>query len=389
MSFVTNSTQIQTIDIDAGSNSHRQFVLNTTNTTSSKLYYELRNIATPPSSGVLQANQGITFSYTGTNLIVNHNDGTFGSSDPSYPSLSNTAGSTDSITVVATNTVYGFSGDGTSLRVQYTVPTFATVSGPTVSSITADTIFVPSDTVSNTDFTLLKNGSAYANTNISLTGPGAQPPSDARGYTYALTYDDSAYYRRTIDSKSYEEFYYDNSWTSDVSGAAAGRQTTSNRILNVVGTIPSTTIINGIPTTGYTIDRRDRALLYDPTTFYVNGVAAIHPVYYGLFISGTTTNIHATLSIYNNVTLAWVTADFIVGAQQTMTLTSGIYSINVTDWVYSAEPEGDGYVAPVSTTSHGGGKPDRYPLIMTNLFNRNRSIYSIGMTHKDTWDLFL
>jgi hypothetical protein len=45
---------------------------------------------------------------------------------------------------------------------------------------------------------------------------------------------------------------------------------------------------------------------------------------------------------------------------------------------------------PVSTTtSNGGGKPDRYPLIMTNLFNRNRSLYSIGMTHKDTWDLFL
>jgi hypothetical protein len=44
---------------------------------------------------------------------------------------------------------------------------------------------------------------------------------------------------------------------------------------------------------------------------------------------------------------------------------------------------------PVVTTSNGGGKPDRYPLIMTNLFNRNRSIYSIGMTHKDTWDLFL
>lgn len=45
--------------------------------------------------------------------------------------------------------------------------------------------------------------------------------------------------------------------------------------------------------------------------------------------------------------------------------------------------------APVTTTSNGGGKPDRYPLIMTNLFNRNRSLYSIGMTHKDTWDLFL
>ncbi|WP_445780376.1 hypothetical protein, partial [Shewanella sp.] len=46
-------------------------------------------------------------------------------------------------------------------------------------------------------------------------------------------------------------------------------------------------------------------------------------------------------------------------------------------------------VEVATTKSNGGGKPDRYPLIMTNLFNRNRSIYSIGMTHKDTWDLFL
>lgn len=41
----------------------------------------------------------------------------------------------------------------------------------------------------------------------------------------------------------------------------------------------------------------------------------------------------------------------------------------------------------VDPTKNGGGKPDRYPLIMTNLFNRNKSLYSIGMTHKDR-DLF-
>jgi len=33
--------------------------------------------------------------------------------------------------------------------------------------------------------------------------------------------------------------------------------------------------------------------------------------------------------------------------------------------------------------------PQRYPLISTNLFNRQRSVYAIGMTHKDTWDLFI
>ena len=35
------------------------------------------------------------------------------------------------------------------------------------------------------------------------------------------------------------------------------------------------------------------------------------------------------------------------------------------------------------TTSNGGGKRRRYPIISTNLFDRQRSIYSIGNTHKD------
>lgn len=39
------------------------------------------------------------------------------------------------------------------------------------------------------------------------------------------------------------------------------------------------------------------------------------------------------------------------------------------------------YVAP-STASNGGGKR-RYPIISTNLFDRQRSIFSIGLTHKD------
>lgn len=44
-----------------------------------------------------------------------------------------------------------------------------------------------------------------------------------------------------------------------------------------------------------------------------------------------------------------------------------------------------------STVQSGKGSnyDDRFPLITTNLFNRQRSVYAIGMTHKDTWDLFL
>jgi hypothetical protein len=36
-----------------------------------------------------------------------------------------------------------------------------------------------------------------------------------------------------------------------------------------------------------------------------------------------------------------------------------------------------------TTTSDGGGKPRRYPIISTNLFDRQKSIFSIGKTHKD------
>jgi len=36
-----------------------------------------------------------------------------------------------------------------------------------------------------------------------------------------------------------------------------------------------------------------------------------------------------------------------------------------------------------TTTSNGGGKRRRYPIISTNLFDRQRSIFSIGLTHKD------
>ena len=268
-----------------------------------------------------------------------------------------------------------------------------TSSGPTVTSITATKIFVPSDTVSNTDFTLLKNASAYANTNISLDGPGPQPPSDARGYAYALNYSGTAWYTTNIDSKSFNEFYYDDSWTQNVSGLASGRNTTSNRILNVLGKIPSTTIISSTDLTLVkdTNASSERYIRWYSATGGINSNARNHN--YGMYITTTTSDIKVVLYYYpegfgSNITYS---SEFSIGNQETLSYTAGGHTITVQDWIYRAQPEGDGYV-PVpttSTTSNGGGKPDRYPLIMTNLFNRNRSLYSIGMTHKDTWDLFL
>jgi len=48
------------------------------------------------------------------------------------------------------------------------------------------------------------------------------------------------------------------------------------------------------------------------------------------------------------------------------------------DWNFASENA----QAPTST-SNGGGKRRRYPIISTNLFDRQKSIFSIGLTHKD------
>lgn len=268
-------------------------------------------------------------------------------------------------------------------------------SGPTVTSITSGYI-VTDDTVSNTDFTLLKNGSAYANTNISLTAATIDLPSGAQvaGYTYTLQYDGSALYGRTIDSKSYDDFYYDDSWTSNVSGAVTGRQTNSNRILNVLGKIPnltsmtySTTIWNAAAPTRSSDDRLLSVRFYKMGS---NAYPATELFVY-FYVYGTQNDIKAKFAgyRYEGTTLLDydVSNEFTIGAQEWM---SHNFSddghnqiVEIKDWVYSDEPEGSGYVAPVTTSSNEGGKRRRYPIISTNLFDRQRSIYSIGNTHKD------
>ena len=284
---------------------------------------------------------------------------------------------------------------GNNLLYAFTRPTTASwiSSGPTVTSITDDTIFVPSDTVTNTDFTLLKNGSAYANTNISLTGPGAQPPSDARGYTYNLTYDGTASYRATIDSKSYEELYYDDSWTSSPS---SGRSTNSNRILNVLATIPANTnIYNGSNSVTSVFSNNGRVLTHTYTADLSSiGESANTTIDIIFFVEQRlVNNVQEIVGVFYEMRSAdgirnyWNSSPvYIIGNQETMTRTSYLLGVattfSVTDWVYEDEPEGDGYIAPVTTTSNGGRKR-RYPIISTNLFDRQRSIYSIGNTHKD------
>ena len=87
--------------------------------------------------------------------------------------------------------------------------------------------------------------------------------------------------------------------------------------------------------------------------------------------------ISATLSNANNYSLS---------LNQAFTSEVGTYKIYDSD---------NNVIATATYTDapqqNGGGSnyDDRFPLITTNLFNRQRSVYAIGMTHKDTWDLFL
>jgi len=279
-----------------------------------------------------------------------------------------------------------------------TVPTAP--SAPNVTSITSGYI-VTNDTVSNTDFILLKNGSSYANTNISLTAATITLPSDAQvaGYTYNLNYNGTAVYSRTINSLSHHGFFWDDSWTSS---PTSGRSTSSNRILNVLATIPSNIRIgsgsdsNGNPNPLTTVFNNVSRVITHTLTATIDGVSNEIYINFALdnkVINGVSEIIGTFYESRASDGYTNVSQDYIIGNQQTMTYNQSLLGDTITyyvsDWVYSDQPEGDGYVDPVSTTSNGGGKPDRYPLIMTNLFNRNRSIYSIGMTHKDTWDLFL
>ena len=87
--------------------------------------------------------------------------------------------------------------------------------------------------------------------------------------------------------------------------------------------------------------------------------------------------ISATLSNANNYSLS---------INQAFTSAVGTYKIYDSDNNVVATAT---YTDAPQQNGGGGNYDNRFPLIATNLFNRQRSVYAIGMTHKDTWDLFL
>ena len=205
---------------------------------------------------------------------------------------------------------------------------------------------------------------------------------------------DTALYEFTIDSKSYISLIYDDSWTSS---ATSGRSTNSSRILNVLARIPSTTsmtITNDLAADNlnwYEIKRTTRNFVYAIGSSWDNTYQNAPNERFGFFVTQKNNEIVGLFYYYkkDDVTGTYEeSSTFEIGAQQTMTWTTQGLTVNLTDWIYEDEPEGDGYTAPSATPTGGG--PRRYPLVMTNLYDRQRSDYAIGKTHKDlnTGNLF-
>jgi hypothetical protein len=261
-------------------------------------------------------------------------------------------------------------------------------------------IVITNDTITSSDFTWLKDGSTYSPTDMTLIASNTIGANNDTGYIYDFNKNGTGDYTTTIDSQAVTAFYFDAGWTLNVTSASSSRSNNSTRILNVLATIPSNTTIgsgsdlNGNPnplTTVFSNNSRTITYTRAPNSVY-SGYVYINFALDRITINGNTEIVGTFYESRSNGHID-TSQHYIIGAQEIMTYSSSIGGdtivYKVSDWVYSDEIEGDNYTPPVSTPSNGGGKPDRYPLIMTNLFNRNRSLYSIGMTHKDTWDLFL
>lgn len=363
------------------------WAIQTNFSSSTKLVYGgswLSNLATVDDDG------GLEITISGSNFVISCNAGN-DTSDPNELSVG-TGSFGNTVTVSIGNTVNIKDSNGA--IGYFTVPSFTTASGPTVTShywvnLTENAKVLTSDTVQSSDFTFLKGINSYTPNVMNLVAL-----SDGSGYVYDYQQLTTDLYTATIDSQPVSNFFLDTSWTSSPQ-SYTGRTSNSNRILNVLGTIPSTTNFN-LSTSIWNFTAR---------TFENNGRNMFFRLYKTGSNSSPTTDLHVYFYVYgtnNNIKAKFAGftyegdvltgadksgTEFTVGAQATMSHTFTVDGTNqiidVPDWVYNDEPEGDGYGA-VSTTSNGGGKPDRYPIIMTNLFNRNRSLYSIGMTHKDT-----
>ena len=270
--------------------------------------------------------------------------------------------------------------------------------GPTVTSIT-----VANEISSTRQFTVTHTGTLTANDiNYKINGvdittltspntPITNLQTTSTGSTFdSYTMSSNGYHLINIGSQ-YLEFY-----KSSTTLAQTSFPELNNAGLTI--TFPSTSALWLAKAPGY-----DSVTLYNDGTQYKATIQKFGADHIEYLWVGTKyfTNADPSLRgfkwyqiIYSDNNKQWFTSDVFyidpVAIYESTGLTTTSFLSPSQEFMTSYSFDFVSLIAQAPTnTSNGGGKPDRYPLIMTNLFNRNRSLYSIGMTHKDTWDLFL
>lgn len=365
------------------------FTLDTNQTTSSIVVFE-RNGYT---------NSGITFALeSGSTVLYTSYPG---SDDTAFPNKVKTSTYTSidvSYPVVATDTVTFTtnSGGGTLGSFQMSSAFIWTASsGPTVTSITVANEISPTRqfTVTHTG-TLSASDIAYKINGVDITSLGSPstPITNLQTTSTGSTFDSY-----TLSSNGYHLINIGTQYLEFYKSSTTLAQTNFTELNNAGLSIsfPTTTALWLAKAPGFdTVYMYNDGTQYKGTTQF-NGYDRVEYLWIGRkYYSNTDPSLrgfrHYEIS-YIDETQTWLQGavyyiDPVARYESTGLLTSSIssatnnfYSSYLFDFV--------SLTAQAPTTSNGGGKPDRYPLIMTNLFNRNKSLYSIGMTHKDR-DLF-
>ena len=289
--------------------------------------------------------------------------------------------------------------DSVSLRLQFlkTAPFNGqpptTSSGPTVTSITvASTVSATREfTVTHTG-TLTANDIGYKINGVDITTltspntPITNLQTTSTGSTFdSYTLSSTGYHIINIGSQ-YLEFYKSVSLNAQFSfpeltnaGLSISFPTTQALWLAKAPGYDSLTLYNdGAQYKGTSqFNGYDRIeYLWIGTKYFTNSDPTLRgfKAYVNTYIDETATWNQGTVSYIDPVaryeSTGLLTSSFYAG--QTHVSNGGYYTFDFVS-----------LLAQDPTESDGGGKRRRYPIISTNLFDRQKSIYSIGLTHKD------
>ncbi len=90
---------------------------------------------------------------------------------------------------------------------------------------------VTNDTLTSSDVTLAKDFASYANSNLTLYQPSA-------GKFFGISKPSDGLYHIAVGDKHNDYLHIDSSWRNTITSSSSTRTTNSDRILNVISTIP-------------------------------------------------------------------------------------------------------------------------------------------------------